>query len=164
MDKLFTDHPEWIKSKMLIYAHPRLDCLHPELDLEINYLYGVDKRRKQTEVFISLMEKTFNGTDIITILKNCINVVRYANTYPLFWTAEDNNGKTFHSIFAQHSLYAINQITINAIERYKSTLYKFETYNMVYYYKDILNKELYEMIKIVDLLQKKIEPPSTQLS
>ena len=35
---------------------------------------------------------------------------------------------------------------------------------MVYYYKDILNKELYEMIKIVDLLQKKIEPPSTQLS
>ena len=34
MDKLFTDHPEWIKSKMLTYAHPRLDCLHPELDLE----------------------------------------------------------------------------------------------------------------------------------
>ena len=155
MNKLFTEHPDWIKSKILIYAHPRLDCLHPEIDLEIKYLFDLDSRQKQTETFITLMEKTFCGNDIVSVLKKCINTVRYANTYPLFWTAEDSNGKTFHSIFAHHCLHAINQITINAIERFKSTLYNFETYNMVYYYKKILNNELYEMMNIIDIFTEK---------
>ena len=79
MNKLVTDHPEWIKSKMLIYAHPRLDCLHVELDLEINYLYGVDKRRKQTEVFISLMENVYRNRyyNNIKELYKCCKIRKY---------------------------------------------------------------------------------------